>query len=209
MPEPPVVLRREGDLACLVLNAPPQNRMDGRFLDAFTRLAEGFSALEIRGMIVRGAGRHFSAGADVEELRDGLAGSDPQRARLTLEATSRAFQALAEAPWPTVAAVAGACLGSGLELALACRFRIAAETAVFALPEVTFGLLPGCGGTVRLPRLVGLGPALDLILTGRLLGAVEARQMGLVDAVTGRHDLPAAAERLLTRLAVDAARGAT
>ncbi len=100
-----------------------------------------------------------------------------------------------------MAAVGGCCLGSGLELALACRWRIAAANAVFALPETSFDLMPGCGGTVRLPSLVGRGRAVDLVLSGRFVDAGEAREIGLVDAIVDRRDLLAAARRLVERVA--------
>ena len=100
-----------------------------------------------------------------------------------------------------MAAVGGCCLGSGLELALACRWRVAAANAVFALPETSFDLMPGCGGTVRLPLLVGRGRAVELLLSGRFVDAAEAREIGLVDAVVDRRDLLAAARRLVERVA--------
>ncbi len=196
-----LVVEPGGGIARLVLDAPPRNEMDHHFFRALAALVGKLGELPVRGLVVHGAGRHFSSGADVGTLKAGLAGAQSaQAAQALLDATSN-FQAIAALPYPTVAAVGGCCLGSGLELALACRWRIAAANAVFALPETSFDLMPGCGGTVRLPSLVGRGFAVELILSGRVVDAVEAREIGLVDAVVDRRDLLAAARRLVERVA--------
>lgn len=175
--------------------------MEQGFFHTLAALVRTLRDLTVRGLIVHGAGRHFSSGADTDALKASLAGGQPAHAaQALLEATS-SFQAIAELSYPTVAAVGGCCLGSGLELALACRWRVAAANAVFALPETSFGLMPGCGGTVRLAPLVGRGRAVELVLSGRLVDAEEAREIGLVDAVVDRRDLLAAARRLVERVA--------
>lgn len=197
----PVVLEREDGIARLVLDAPPRNETGAAFFRALAALLPALRGLPLRGLVVHGSGRHFSSGADVETLRNGLLGETPALDAATLASATLTFQALAELPYPVVAAVGGCCLGSGLELALACRFRVAAENAVFALPETTFGLMPGCGGTVRLPRLLGPGRAVELLLSGRTLDAGEALAVGLVDAVVPRRGLLAAARRLAGRVA--------
>lgn len=133
-------------------------------------------------IILTGAGRAFVAGADAREF-----GTPPQPPHLP-DVLAR-IEAL-----PCVAAINGAALGGGLEIALACRARIAAPGATLGLPEVTLGVVPGAGGTQRLPRLIGLGPALDLIAEGRAVKAPEARRLGLVDAVA---EDPVAAARAL------------
>jgi len=96
-----------------------------------------------------------------------------------------------------VAAISGCCLGAGLELALACHYRVSAPSAVFSLPEATFGLMPGCGGTVRLPALVGVGRAIELSLSGRTIGADEALACGLVDMVVEKKALLSTAVRTI------------
>lgn len=175
--------------------------MDQAFFNTLAALVGRLADLHVRGLVVHGAGRHFSSGADINALKAGLAGAQPALAAPALFAATASFQTIAELPYPTVAAVGGCCLGSGLELALACRWRIAAANAVFALPETSLDLMPGCGGTVRLPSLVGRGRAVDLVLSGRLVDAGEAREIGLVDAVVERRDLLAAAQRLVGRVA--------
>jgi enoyl-CoA hydratase len=104
---------------------------------------------------------------------------------------------------PVIAAVNGFALGGGLELALACHFRIASENAKFGLPEVKLGIIPGYGGTVRLPRVVGRGRALEMILTGEMLDAQEAFRIGLVNRVYPQADLIAAAEQLALKIAAN------
>jgi enoyl-CoA hydratase/carnithine racemase len=149
-----------------------------RELGERVRVASADRAL--RAIVLTGAGdRAFCAGADLKE-----------RARMTAEevhgfhaAVREAFSGIERAPQPFVAAVNGAALGGGLELALACDLRIAAAEAELGLPEVSLGIIPGAGGTVRLPRIVGVGRAKDLVLTGRRVGAAEALAMGLVSRV--------------------------
>ena len=163
--------------------------------------------LDVAGLVVRGRGRHFSAGADVPRLCR-LAASRAPDTLDVLAANSAAFTSLERLPYPTVAAIDGVCLGSGLELALACRWRIATPSALFASPEAEFGLIPGCGGSVRLPERIGTGAALDLFLSARHLDAEEAFRLGLVDALLPRADLGPAASRLVRRLALQEGRAA-
>jgi len=196
-----LVLEPEGGVARLVLDAPPRNEMDQVFFRTFAALVATLKELPLRGLVVHGSGRHFSSGAGIGALKEGLSGAQPAlAARQLIEATT-SFQAIAELPYPSVAAVGGCCLGSGLELALACRWRVAAPSAVLALPETSFDLMPGCGGTVRLPSLVGRGRAVELVLSGRFVSAGEALEIGLVDAVVDRRDLLASARRLVERVA--------
>lgn len=194
-----LVHEEDGGIARLVLDAPPRNEMGRDFFRTLAALTGGLSGLGVRGLVVHGSGRHFSSGADIGGLGAGLAGKEPARAARSLLDATLSFQALAELPYPAVAAVSGCCLGSGLELALACRWRVAATNAVFALPETSFGLMPGCGGTVRLPALVGRGRAVELLFSGRFVDASEAREIGLVDAVVDRRDLLPASRILIER----------
>jgi enoyl-CoA hydratase/carnithine racemase len=130
---------------------------------------------QLHGLIITGGGRHFSSGANVTEL---FTMSAEQIAR-----AGALFAHIAALPIPVVAAISGACLGAGLELALACSQRIATPRAVFALPEVEYGLMPGCGGTLRLPRCIGKSAAAELILSGRTFDAREALRLGLIDSI--------------------------
>jgi enoyl-CoA hydratase len=140
----------------------------------------------IRGLLVMARGeRAFSAGADINDLT----GVDSEEARS--RATYRRFvlQDLAELPVPSVAVVEGLAMGGGVELALACTFRVASPSARFSFPEIKLGLMPGAGATQRLPRVIGTARALDMMLTARVIDAAEALRIGLVDRVA--DDAPA------------------
>jgi enoyl-CoA hydratase/carnithine racemase len=197
---PGIRLERSGDLAYLVLDRPPRNAMDSALFAELRRIAlVELPRLAVAGLVVHGRGRHFSSGADVEEILASMAGQDDAAARETLRGNLAAVDALGRCPFPVVAAISGCCFGSAFELALGCHYRIAARNALLALPEVQHGLMPGCSGTIRLPELVGRGRALELILTGRALGAEEALALGAVDRVVGRAELLATAESFVRR----------
>jgi 3-hydroxyacyl-CoA dehydrogenase/enoyl-CoA hydratase/3-hydroxybutyryl-CoA epimerase len=187
---------RQG-IAWLVLDDPAKkvNTLSTRL---FTWFEEQLDRLERERpaalVIVSGKADGFVAGADLEEM---LAVADKEAVIALLQRGHDAMERLAGLPFPTVAAIHGACLGGGLELALACRFRVATEhrKTKLGLPEVQLGLIPGLGGTQRLPRLIGVPAALDLILTGKQLDARRARKVGLVDDTCHPADLARAAER--------------
>jgi enoyl-CoA hydratase len=141
---------------------------------------------ELRVLVITGAGeKAFVAGADIQELvdRDALVG------RRVSQARQRVFSRLENLPIPVIAAVNGYALGGGLELALACSIRIGSDQAQFGAPEVKLGIIPGDGGTQRLPRLVGLGRAMEMILTGDFIDAQEAYRIGLVNKVVPQDEL--------------------
>ncbi len=147
-------------------------------LDSAVDQVAGDSAVKV--VIVTGAGeKAFVAGADIAEMKD----MDPSQALEFGLYGNKVFRRLELLPQPTIAAVNGFALGGGCELALACDLRIASASAKFGEPEVSLGIIPGFGGTQRLPRLVGVSRALDLILTGRMIDAQEALVLGLVDRV--------------------------
>jgi enoyl-CoA hydratase len=152
----------------------------------------------IRAVIVTGAGeKAFVAGADIQEL-EGLSPTDAEGYALEGQ---HVFDLIEHLGRPVVAAVNGFALGGGCELAMACTLRIAADTARFGQPEVKLGVTPGFGGTQRLPRLVGRGRALDLLLTGRMIDAQEALAIGLVNRVVPAAALMDEAKKLATSLA--------
>jgi len=150
----------------------------------------------VAGIILTGAGRAFVAGADIAEL----SGQDTRSARERALAGQRVFRRFETSPKPTIAAVNGFALGGGCELAMACHVRIAADVAKFGQPEVKLGIVPGYGGTQRLPRLVGKGRALQLLLTGEVIDAAEAHRIGLVNAVVPGTELLTAARRMLGQM---------
>lgn len=153
---------------------------------------------DIRGVLLTGAGeKAFVAGADISEFSD----YDVNQGReLAQRGQQTVFDAIAHCPKPFVAAINGFALGGGLELAMACHIRIAAENAKLGLPEVTLGLIPGYGGTQRLTRLVGKGRAMEMITTADMITAEKALQIGLVNDVVPAGELIAKAEALLTKI---------
>lgn len=185
-----VELTRTGNVAVLTLNRPEAlNALSFAILRQIGAAFDEVAAMEgVRALLVTGAGeKSFCAGADIKELRN-----RPLMAQLTgAELGQAVFAKLDTLPVPSVALVNGYAFGGGSELALACTFRLAAPNAVFGLPEIKLGLIPGYGGTQRLPRLVGEGRALEIIMTGRNVKADEAERIGLVNAVV-EGDLMAA-----------------
>ena len=152
---------------------------------------------DVRVLIVTGAGeKAFVSGADIAEL----ANLDPVEGRRTAEFGQSVLRRLETMGKPSIAAINGYALGGGCELAMACTIRIAAESAKIGLPEVTLGVIPGYAGTQRLPRIVGRGTAMDLILTGRAIEAQEALRVGLVSQVVPVAELMEAARKTALRI---------
>jgi enoyl-CoA hydratase len=155
---------------------------------------------DVGGAILTGAGRAFIAGADISELA----------AQTSMQAKQRAlrgqqiFRRFETSPKPIIAAVNGFALGGGCELAMACHLRIASDAAKFGQPEVKLGICPGYGGTQRLPRLVGLGRALQLLMTGEMIDAAEAHRIGLVNRVVPGAELLATADGMLRQMLANA-----
>ena len=158
---------------------------------------------DVAGIILTGAGRAFVAGADIAELA-GISALEGKRLARRGQEIFRRFEI---SPKPTVAAVNGFALGGGCELAMACQIRIAAEPAKFGQPEVKLGLIPGYGGTQRLPRLVGRGRALQLLLTGEMIDAQEAFRIGLVNRVVAPDQLIPAATSMIQQMLINAPLG--
>jgi enoyl-CoA hydratase len=151
---------------------------------------------EVLGVILTGAGeKAFVAGADIKEFSDYTGKQGEELARNGQE---KVFNAIENSNKPFVAAINGFALGGGLELAMACHIRVAADQAKMGLPEVTLGLIPGYGGTQRLAQLVGKGKAIELIITANMITAVEAEKIGLVNHIVPQADLMAKAEEILS-----------
>lgn len=188
---PNVKMERAGSIAVIVIDNPPINagslEVRRGLLDAVQAVTDN---AEVTGAVLIGEGTTFIAGSDLKEFGQPL--KDPQLPAV--------IQAIEVSSKPFVAAIHGAALGGGFELALGCDARVAAEDAVVGLPEVTLGIIPGAGGTQRLPRLVGLSKAIELICTGRRISAPEASMLGLVDA-TFDMDLKAGAIAYASSLA--------
>jgi enoyl-CoA hydratase len=187
-----------GDVLLVTLDRPDVlNAINAEMLDELERVTRRACAdPATRAIVVTGAGRAFSAGADIAEF----AGLDATGAEALMRRGQEVFQALEDAPVPVVAAVNGYALGGGLELALACDIRLASDAAKLGQPEATLANLPGWGGTQRLPRVVGEPRAKDLIFSGRVIDAAEALAMGLVHAIYPPQDLLEAALAYASRL---------
>lgn len=198
-----VTLHKEKDgIARLVLDAPPMNTLSRAMVAQLGELlAACRSDAEVRVLLMHGGGtRAFSAGSDLGELRDLIARGESALAAKF--AQDRAvFGALADFPKPTIAAIEGAAVGGGLELAACCDFLLASRTARFALPEIRLGVFPGSGGTVRVTRRVGAARARRMMLLGDSIDAEKALDWGLVDELADPGEALAAALKLAGRLA--------
>lgn len=170
------------------------NALNFELIAAIARKVDEIGASGARGLIVTGAGeKAFCAGADIKELM----GRDLMAQKRGAEAGQAAFAKIAALEIPSLALINGFAFGGGLEMALACTFRMAVPTAKMGLPEIKLGLIPGYGGTQRLPRLIGEGRALEMILTGRTVEAEEAHRIGLVNRLTTTSDPMAEARAFL------------
>ncbi|MEO8127584.1 MAG: enoyl-CoA hydratase-related protein [Bryobacteraceae bacterium] len=186
-------------IALLTVNRP--QKLNALNAETFGELNDAFSRVEtdasIRALIVTGAGeKAFVAGTDIQELA-GACAEEAQRIALRGQRTFRRLELMNK---PSIAAVNGFALGGGLELAMACTLRIASANAKLGQPEVKLGTLPGYGGSQRLPRLVGRGRALEMLLTGDPIDAAEAYRIGLVNQVVPQSELLEAAATLLRKV---------
>ena len=196
MPYDTLLYEQKARIGYVTLNRP--RVLNAQSPEMFDELAQVFGEIkhdpEVGVVILTGAGdRAFCAGADINFLKQ-LAQTTPMAAKTFVEKNRLAFGAIAHLGKPVIAAVNGFALGGGCELAMACHIRLASENARFGQPEINLGLFPGAGGTQRLPRLVGKGIALEMMLTGEAISAQEAHRVGLVNKVVPAAELMATAE---------------
>jgi enoyl-CoA hydratase len=188
----------EDSVATIHLRRPPMNALNRAMQSEIRDAAREVSArADVRAVVVYGGPKVFAAGADVKEMADW---SYTDAAARTAD-LSDCFTAVARIPQPTIAAITGYALGGGMELALCCDLRICGDNARLGQPEILLGIIPGAGGTQRLPRLIGPARAKELIFTGRMVSADEAARIGMVDQVVAPDDVYAAALELARRLA--------
>lgn len=201
MERPLVRFERRGSVALLTIDAPPVNVLSAEVLAALgQRLAEVEADPEVRAVVLASAAeRAFAAGANIREM----VALGPSGARAHGARGQALTRQIERSPLPIIAAVNGVCLGGGCEVILACDFVVASEDATFGQPEIVLGIMPGWGGTQRLPHRVGSANARRWILTGRPVSAQDAERQGLVDRVVPRSELLPAAfslgEELATR----------
>lgn len=198
MTQLPILLRRHGRVGLITLNRPAQrNALNDALMDALGEALLGLDADEgIGAIFITGGDQVFAAGADIAVMADWTS-MDVYRDQFI----TRNWETLRRVRKPVLAAVAGYALGGGCELALACDIVVAAASAQFALPEVKLAMLPGAGGTQRLPRAIGKAKAMDMCLSARLLDAAEADRYGLVSRVVPDAELQAATLQLATQIA--------
>ena len=205
MPYQHLTVSVQDRIATLTVNRPDKlNALNGATIGELgTAIDELQSRDDVAGIILTGAGRAFIAGADISELV-GLSALDGRRLARRGQEIFRRFET---SPKPTVAAVNGFALGGGCELAMSCHMRMASEAAKFGQPEVKLGVIPGYGGTQRLPRLVGRGRALQLLLTGEIIDAQEAYRIGLVNRVVPADQLLSTAAAMIQQILMNAPLG--
>jgi len=187
----------EGNIGIATLNRPEKlNALDSNTRAELKEIVER-AEKEVRVLIITGSGRAFAAGADINELVK----RDPIMAIEASKLGTELFSRIEELEIPVIAAINGLALGGGLELAMACDIRIASSKAKFGQPEINIGIFPGAGGTQRLPRLVGMGMAKKMVLTGEMIGAEEAYRIGLVEEIVEPEKLMDRAKEIAAKIA--------
>ena len=188
----------EAGVATIRLDRPKMNALNEQVAGEIGQAVDSLSTDEsARAVVLWGGERIFAAGADIKEMES----QDPVRMYRYIGRFQNVFTRLEQLPQPTIAAINGYALGGGCELAMACDFRICAEDSLLGQPEIKLGVIPGAGGTQRLPRLVGPARAKDIIFTGRFVKADEAERIGLVDRVVGSDKVYATAVEMAEELA--------
>ena len=198
MSESPILTARHGRVGLITLNRPAQlNALNDALMDA---LGEALLSLDqdpdIGAIVITGSDKAFAAGADIAVMADWTYMDVYRDGFIT-----RNWETIRQVRKPVIAAVAGYAMGGGCELALACDIIVAAESAQFALPEIKLAMLPGAGGTQRLPRAIGKAKAMDMCLSARMLSAEEADRYGLVSRVVADADLQTTTLKLATQIA--------
>jgi 3-hydroxyacyl-CoA dehydrogenase len=188
-----VRFEKDGDIGIIIVDNPPVNALSPGVPQGIVDALDKSNAdPSVKAMVLIGAGRSFIAGADIRQFGKGPATPPPTR---------RHYDVMDQSPKPVVAAIHGYALGGGLETALACHYRVAVPSAKVGLPEVLIGILPGAGGTQRLPRLIGPKAALEMITSGRHVPAEEAAKLGVIDEVVPEGQLKAAAIAFARKIA--------
>lgn len=205
-----ILYTKNGNICVVTLNRPQalnaiDSRLAGELVDVFERIDNDD---ELRAVVITGAGdRAFSVGMDVKELVDAAEGIDDRQALMDIRRrlwSNNPWERLASLSKPTIAAIRGFALGGGLELALACDIRLASDDAQFGFPEVRLGIIPARGGTQRLPRIIGRGKAMEMILTGDTIDAIEAYRTELISKIVPVEKLLTAASEIASKLANNA-----
>ncbi|WP_096200683.1 enoyl-CoA hydratase/isomerase family protein [Bacillus sp. FJAT-45350] len=191
------------EIAYITLNNPPVNTISFKTM---SDIHEALSVIEnndkIKAVILKGSNGHFMAGAELNEFNEI---DTKAKGTETSYIGHHLMDRMESFPKPIIALIEGACLGGGMELALACHIRLGAMNSVYGFPEVTLGLIPGAGGTQRLPKVIGLSKAKQMILTGAKIGAEKAEQLGILDGVYANDELDNAGKELAEKIAQNGA----
>lgn len=182
-------------VASIILDAPPDNRMDRQFFDQLNSVMQKIEYLEIGALLIYSSGRHFSAGADVEDIKMRII--EPYQRESDLKKALEQsvikdcilFSKIESLPFPVIGALNGLCAGSGLELALACDIRICSKDCLLGSPEINWGLITGCNGSLRLERILGRAGAFEFIVRGQMVNSSSALSMRLVNEVVDNKNL--------------------
>jgi enoyl-CoA hydratase len=193
-----ISVTQEGAIAILTLNRPEimnpiNDELVGELSQAIDRIAQDE---QIRVMILTGGSKVFAAGGDIKAMQQ----FGPWQAKKFVTPIHKVFNRMTELPKPTIAAIGGFALGGGVEMTLTCDFRIAADNAKFGFPEINLGIFPAAGGSQRLPRLIGMAKAKELMFTGDPIDAATALAIGLVNQVVPREELMERAMKLAEKL---------
>jgi len=179
----------DDEIGFITLNQPPSNAMTKLFFHEMREVADILLNKDtVSGIIISGKGRHFSSGADINDLLS-FNQNDSKQAEDFYIANSKTFIRFYTAKIPVVAAIKGVCIGSAMELAMACHFRIATDSVLMGFPEAGFNLMPGCGGSVYVSGILSQKDVMELLLTGRNLNIHEALDLGIVDARANKNEL--------------------
>jgi enoyl-CoA hydratase len=181
--------RFEDNIGIVELNSPPANSMNKLFFYEIHELSDRILTDErVKALIITGIGRHFSSGADISDLLS-FDTENFHAANDFYIANSRTFKRFYMAKIPVIAAVKGVCIGSAMELAMSCHFRLAAENSIMGFPEASYNLMTGCGGSVYLSKITDKKTTIELMLGGNTLNASEAEQIGLIDKIVKKNEL--------------------
>ncbi len=193
-----VTIKMKDKIAYIELHNEKQNKVKSANFLPLNEFRHWMEQKKPKGLIIHGLGRHFSSGADLDYLK--IRGETEESFIQTLTEGKEILNYIEQLPIITVAAIRGSCCGAGLEIALCCQFRVASVNSVFSFPESSLGLLPGMGGTVRLPKLIGRKNALKMILAGERYFVEEALDLGIIDCITEKNEHIVQAEKYIKDL---------
>lgn len=197
-----VNLKIDNRVAYVEINNPPANALNTETVNGLAKCVDFLSECsDVKAIVISGQGKFFVAGADIKEFKEAF--GDEKKGEEMAKAAQTLFNQIEQLKKPVIAAINGACLGGGLELAMSCHIRLAAHDALLGLPELKLGLIPGYGGTQRLARITNKAKALELILTSKFIKGEEAAQFGLVNQSVPLEELIPAAKQLAEAIAAE------